>query len=477
MGEGMKLYPDQDELVTQTRAAMTRSKSVLMVSPTGSGKTAMATHIIKSAQDRGRRILFSVPRRDLMEQTSETFERLGINHSFVAAGKPYNPFAQVYIGMVDSMARRIGKLPPIDLLINDEVHFGLTALDSVIQNYKAQGSYVLGLSASPWKSSGKGLGCWFDNMVVGKSTRWLIDNKRLSDFKYFVGRTKPDLSGIGLTAGDYNTRQLADYMEHQGAIIGDCVTDYKLRCMGKLHLVRCASIKHSQMMAASFQDAGLNFVHVDCETPSDQRKQIFRAYARREIMGLSFVDILGMGFDLSQASGGMDVCVESISDTKPTKSLSSMLQYWGRGLRYKPYPAMINDHVGNFIENGFPDTEREWQLEDREQGKRATGDRALPVKQCPSCFFCHRPAPICPNCGAIYEINSREIDEVAGELHEMSKEQREAIRMEGIKERKKEQGMARTYEELLALGIKRKMDKPAAWAHMIINSRRKYGKA
>ena len=114
MGAEMILFDDQAELVAQTRAAMSRSKSVLMVSPTGSGKTAMATHIIESAKEKGRRILFSVPRRDLMEQTSETFERLGIKHGFVAAGKPYNPHHQVYIGMVDSMARRLDKLPPID---------------------------------------------------------------------------------------------------------------------------------------------------------------------------------------------------------------------------------------------------------------------------------------------------------------------------------------------------------------------------
>ena len=86
MGAEMILFDDQAELVAQTRAAMSRSKSVLMVSPTGSGKTAMATHIIESAKEKGRRILFSVPRRDLMEQTSETFERLGIKHGFVAAG-------------------------------------------------------------------------------------------------------------------------------------------------------------------------------------------------------------------------------------------------------------------------------------------------------------------------------------------------------------------------------------------------------
>ena len=173
----------------------------------------------------------------------------------------------------------------------------------------------------------------------------------------------------------------------------------------------------------------------------------------------------------------MDVCVESVSDTKPTKSLAGMMQFWGRALRMKPEPAIFNDHVNNFIEHGFPDTEREWTLEDRPQSKRAASERTERMMQCVHCFYAHRPAPQCPNCGKMHEVKSREIEQLDGELHEMTKEQREAIKQEAIKQRKREQGAARTYEELLALGIKRNMSNPSGWAYMVLNSRRKYGTA
>lgn len=458
----IKLFPDQQEIVDKVRKEMTTSKSVLLQSPTGSGKTAMATYMIQSARGKQKRIVFTVPRKDLLEQTSDTFAEHGIEHGYIAAGKPYNPYAKVYLGMVDTMARRVDKLPAADLLIADETHFGAGSLNSVIGAYKNMGAWTLGLSATPWKLSGQGLGCWYDTMVEGKSIDWLIKNKRLSDYRYFYGRTKPDLSQIAVTAGDYAKGQLADFMEHQGVIIGDCVNDYRNRAMGRLHIVRCASIKHSQMTAMSFRDAGIPAVHVDGETPVDERKRIFRAFARREIWVLTFCDLLNFGFDLSQASG-MDVCIESSSDLRPTKSLAGQCQFWGRALRYKDYPAIMMDHVNNHMEHGLPCTDREWSLSDRKQNKKST-ERATPTRQCGECFFVHPPAPVCPECGHVYEIKSREIDEVDGELEEADKD---ALRMQA----KREQGMASSLDELIALAKKRGYKNPAFWASKILAGR------
>lgn len=470
----MNLYPDQLEIVDAVRVAMGRHKSVLLQSPTGSGKTAIATHMIQVAKDKNRKILFTVPRKDLLEQTSDTFTALGINHSYVAAGKIFNPYARVYIGMVDTMVRRLDRLPDVDLMIADETHFGDSALDAVLGYYKQKNAWRLGLSATPWKLSGKGLGCWYETMVMGKPVRWLMDNKRLSDYQYFAGRTKPDLSAVKVTAGDYAKGELAGYMEAQGAIIGDCVNDYRQRCMGRLHVVRCASIKHSQMTAQAFRDVGLPFMHVDGETPMDERKRIFRAYGRRELLGLTFCDLLNFGFDLSQASG-MDVCIESGSDQRPTKSLAGQLQFWGRMLRAKDSPAIIYDHVNNCVEHGFPDDEREWSLEDRQQGKKASSERTIATRQCPNCFRVHHPAPICPQCNHVYEIKSREIESIDGELKEMTKARREAMKAEVQQQRNRENSEAykKGLDGLVALGRARGYNFPEAWASKMWTSRQR----
>lgn len=466
----MSLYPDQQETIDEVRAAMRRSKSVLLQSPTGSGKTRMATHIIEAAKGKDKRIIFTVPRKDLLEQTSETFSSLGIAHSFIAAGKNFNPFAKVHIGMVDTMARRGEKLPPADLVIIDETHYGAGALDTVIQHYKAQGAWMLGLSGTPWKLSGQGLGCWYDTMVEGRTIKWLIENKRLSDYRYFYGKTHLDLTGLKIAAGDYAKGEVASFMEEKAVIIGDCVADYKLRCMGNLHMVRCASIKHSMMTAQAFRDAGIAAVHVDGETPMDERKRIFKAYARREIWVICFVQLLEFGFDLSQASGGMDVCIESGSDMKPSKSLAAQMQFWGRMLRMKPAPAIFCDHVNNHKEHGIPCDDREWTLESRDQSRRASSERASPVKQCGKCYYVHKPAPACPNCGNVYEIQSRVIDEVAGQLQEMN---RDDVRRAGVVSRKATQSQARTLDQLIAEGQRRGMKNPQGWAKHVYAARQR----
>ncbi len=408
----LKLFPDQEEVLTELRKAMKTSKSVLLQSPTGSGKTAIGTTMVMNTLKNDKKFLFSVPRRDLLQQTSETFRKYGIPHSFIAAGRDYNPFAKVYIGMVDTMARRIKNLPKVHVAVFDETHFGADALGSVIAHYQAMEAWTIGLSATPWKLNGQGLGIWYKAMVQGKSIRWLIDNKRLSDYKYYRGKVRADFAGLS----QKSEKEVAEYMEAQRVIIGDCVEDYRRLCMGRLHIVRCTSIKHSEITADAFRTAGVPCAHVDGNTPDDVKHQIFMAFARRELLVLTFADLLNFGFDLSQATG-LDVCIESGSDMKPSRSLAGQMQFWGRMLRYKPYHAIINDHVNNYLVHGVPCSERVWTLDSLK--KRQGGEKVPPTRQCPKCFYVHPPAPQCPECRWIYEINGREIKSVDGHLEEL----------------------------------------------------------
>lgn len=462
------LFDDQIDVINDARAEFKRSKSVLLNSPTGSGKTEMAAYMIHAARQKNKRVIFTIPRKDLLEQTSLKFDSQNMTHSYIASGKPYNPHAGLYCGMVDTMARRLDKLPNADLLVVDETHFGSNALGSIINHYKERGAYILGLSGTPWKMSGQGLGCWYDSMVQGRTIKWLIENKRLSSYRYFRGKVIADASNVPKSGGNFQPKALGEFMESQRAVVGDCVNDYKMRCMGNIHIVRCASIKASQQTAQAFRDAGIPAMHVDGDTTTDERRRIFRAYALREIFVVCFVNLLEFGFDLEMASGGIKVTIESGSDLKPSESLSGQMQFWGRMLRYKLSPAIFCDNVNNYIRHQFPCTERDWTLEDRERKVASESERAQSVKQCPNCFYCEPPTTICYNCGHVYEIKSREIETVAGELEEMD------IEAARIEERKK-QGKARTLPELIKLGYERgyKPGKCEAWARMVYKSRGK----
>lgn len=457
----LELYSDQAEIMQDVRGAMKNFKSILLQSATGSGKTAMACDMVTKAARKNKRIVFSVPRRDLLIQTSKTFTRNGIGHSFIAAGREYNPFANVYIGMVDTMHSRIDRLPKdIDLFIPDECHYGAEALDGLHDHFQEQEKpcWTVGLTATPWKMNGKGMGRNYKTMVMGKSIRWLIDNKRLSDYKYFHGRTREDFHALQKRSDKAN----AEFMEERNVIIGDCVSDYRARCFGRLHIVRCSSIKHSQRTAEAFRNDGIPAMHVDGETEDFEKARIFKAFARREILVLTFADLLNFGFDLGQATG-MDVTIESCSDLKISKSLAGQMQFWGRSLRYKDYPAIFNDHVNNWAEHGVPCDDRNWSLDSLQSD--ADDERRVPSKQCDKCYFVHSPAPRCPECGHVYIVTSSAgIKTVSGELHELDIEAR---RNKIISEEEFEIPMdndIETLEMLIKQAAKEGKKNPAAWA-------------
>jgi superfamily II DNA or RNA helicase len=154
-----------------------------------------------------------------------------------------------------------------------------------------------------------------------------------------------------------------------------------------------------------------------------------------------------------------------MSDLAPTKSLPWQMQKNGRVLRMKDDPAYIFDHAGNVDRHGLPDDDREWTLEGKEKKKQ--GEKTEPTRQCEVCYFCHRPAQICPHCGNIYPIKGRSIEEIEGELIEIA---RNAKKIEA-KEIRKDQGMAKTMTELVEQGKSRGMKNPHAWAKHVFNAR------
>lgn len=443
----INLYPDQQEVIEATAASMRRgNRAVLMQSPTGSGKSVMASALVHRAASKGNRTWFIVPRRDLLRQMSVTYNNFGISHSYIAATLPFNPYSQAHIVSADTVKNRLDKLTPPNLAIIDECHFGGAGMDKIVQWLKAAGCYIIGLSATPWKLSGAGLGCWFDDMVLGKSIRWLIDNGRLSSYRGFAPYT-PDMTGVGKSGGDYAKGQLDVWARENRVRVGNAVNHYKEHAMGKLGIAYCVGIDDSKRVAAAFNGAGVPAAHIDGTTPDAERQSIIRAYADRKILMLTNCELLTFGFDLA-SQVGRDVTVECMSDLRPTKSLALQMQKWGRVLRMKDEPALIFDHAGNFNEHGFPCDERDWTLEDRQKASRASGDRSLPFRQCDKCFYCHKPAPTCPNCGHVYPIKERSIEEVEGELAEIEvAKQKRVARMEV--------GMAKTMDDLKRIADER----------------------
>ena len=449
------LRPHQDQWITDLRTALRTNQAVMAQAPTGFGKTVCSAFMAQNTVAKGNGLIFIVHRQELIDQTSNTFTLAGVKHGFVAAKRPFNPHCKIKVASVGTLVNRLDKVKVPELVVVDEAHHATAvSWNKVVQWAKDGGARIVGrLDAKGFRE--------FDAMIEGPSTSWLIENKFLSDYRAFAPST-PDMTGVGKSMGDFERRGMEKVMDTP-KLVGDAVRHYLKYARGMKTLVFCVSIKHSINMAEQFRAAGVSALHLDGTTPTDERRRAVKAFADGHIEVLCNVDLFGEGFDLSSLAG-KDVPIEAVIMCRPTMSLSMYLQQCGRGLRYKKAPAIILDHAGNMEKHGLPDGDREWSLEPRKKKKKGEAGGSVPIKQCPQCFFCHAPAPVCPNCDHVYEAAGREIDEEEGDLAEISVVQARALR-------KSEEKNARTIEALTELGRERGYRHPQEWAAHKLSAR------
>lgn len=473
----MKLRDYQTDIISETRLALRDVGSVLIQSSTGSGKTALSAFMSGSAAKRQKRVIFGVHRKELVLQTAKTFQQVGIPFGLIAPGFTGDRHQLVQIASVQTLAKRRDRYGVPDLYIPDEAqHASAATWAETIEAYAEEGAKIVGLSATPERLDGKGLGRWFQRMVKGPPTAWLIDQGYLSPYKLYAPGA-PALDGVKKTAGDFNRKDLEDVIG-KTAVTGDAVEHYRRLCHGMRAMVFCVSIKHSLGVVEKFQAAGYRAAHIDGTSPN--RAELIEDFTAGQIQVLSSVDLVSEGFDLP----AMEVAIL----LRPTFSLSLYLQQVGRVLRPvyakgfdlstrlgriaaiaagpKPW-AYILDHGGNSIPierggrgHGAPDDEREWSLEGREKKKRQTKsdeEEKIPVRQCPKCYRVHPPAPKCPKCGHEYQVLGRTVEELAGELVEVDKATLRVMQ-------KKEERKAQTVEDLIEIGKARNYANPAGWA-------------
>lgn len=442
----ISLYPHQDQFIRDLRLAMMTADSVLGQAMTGFGKTVVASAIAHSATSKGKRVIFTVHRGNLMDQTARTFREFGIPHTFIAAGTRYEDHHQVAVASINTLTRRLERIPAPDLLVIDEAHLALAATwAKAINFYRERGTKILGFTATPRRLDGRPLSDLFDRLVLGPSPRWLIDNGFLSDFRAFAP-SEVDLTGVKKKMGDYDLAAL-EAAVNKPSLTGDAARHYLKLAKGTRALAYCVSIKHSESVAAHFNEQGIPAAHIDGTTPRAEQRRIIGAFADGEIHVLCNVDLLTTGFDLS-AQAGREVPVETIIGLRPTASVALHLQMLGRGLRRKPYPAIFLDHAGNLKRHGFPDDEWEWTLAG--QPKRGKPEKATDAvtRHCPECHALHRPAPTCPECGHEYPVQSRRIEQVDGTLTEIRADDRRL-------QARREQSACRSLEDLKDLAAAR----------------------
>ena len=445
----MKLRDYQERGINDIRAQFVQHKRrICFVAPCGAGKTMLMAYMAGRAAQRGMRTLFLVHRRELMEQAAATFDALQMDFGIISR-TPLHPEAFIQIGSIQTVTRRLAGLEVPDLIILDECHHATAASWLTVINFFSK-ARVVGLTATPVRMNGAGLGQVFDSLVSGPTAKELIQGHYLAPYKYYAPPVAADLSGLHTVRGDFDQSQIAGRMDRQ-AVIGNAVEHYKRLAPGTQAICYCAGKVHSIHSMKAFNDAGISAAHVDASTPKDERARIMQQFKEGRIKILCNCDLFGEGVDVPS--------METVILLRPTKSLTLYIQQSMRSMRIdknKPNKkAIILDHVGNITRFGPPDADRTWTLDQRKSKK----DKAVKIRICPKCFAVYEPAPKCPYCGyQNSEGGGRNTapEEVDGELVEYTQQQKTERRIEVAK--------ALTFEDLEK--IARKRGYKAGWVYI-----------
>lgn len=437
-------------------------KSLVIESPTGSGKTALTAHMIKTASARGVRCWFLMHRVELLRQSIATFRTVGVEFGIIAAGFTPDPLAMVQLCSIGTLRRRIHKLPAPGLIIYDEAQHLASKTWAEIHAAFPEAFHV-GLTATPERLDGKGLGALgFKEIIHGPKVRWLIANGFLSDYRLVIPPGGVNADGVHRQMGDFNHAELS-VVADQPQIVGNAVREYLKYASGKRAIARHVNIDLSKRLAAEFVANGIPAIHVDGTTPRAQRESAMDSFVRGETLVLTNVDLFSEGVDVPS--------VECVLDLRPTQSLTLCLQFWGRSLRPSPGKnhAIIIDMAGNFKRHGLPCEPREWSLEGRKKNKK--NQTTTITTECPKCYFVSIGRFLkCPDCGEILgEVGAgREVDHVEGDLTELD--------VEAERRRKKiENRGALTTGQLIEIGRKRGYKNPSGWAFNVLKARNNYG--
>ena len=413
----MKLRPHQDTAIEMVRESLRKgNKRIMLAAPCSFGKTITAAAILKSALEKGKRGIFICDRIKLVQQTLQAFDHHGLPFG-VMQGDHYmsNPLAPIQIASVQTLARR-KDIPDFDFGIVDEAHTMYKYLERVFEAY--DNVPMIGLSATPYS---KGLGKWYDDLIVPITPRELLEQDYLAPVDYYGGRHVA-LEGIktkALSTGgsDYDPKALAERTENDRELVGDVLSNWMKYASGRQTVAFCPSIKSSKALVDQFNAAGIRAEHIDGYMDAEMREELFEAHDAGEFLILSCSQLLNTGWDSPTTSA----CI----DLKPTRSPIAYQQRVGRIMRTAPfkYNAVYLDHAGNVARFGFCEDMIPDELHDGEKAfserKQLKEKKEPKVKDCPQCY--QQMVGIRCKCG--YEIPIRDQIETDGsELVQLAKD-------------------------------------------------------
>src|SRR6516165_8349255 len=316
----MKLRRYQDDVIDEFERKIAEGiRRIIIVAPTGAGKTVVAAEIIKRATAAYKKVLFLAHRDELLVQPRDKLKNFfDIMAGILKAGrdKDARPQALVQVAGIQTLYWRCVRtdrmeLPAADIVFVDECHHvRAMTYQRIIESYP--NAIIVGLTATPCRGDGRGLGNVFEVMIECPQIPELIKLKHLVPVKIFAPPA-PNLRGVEVAStGDYVINQLSDRM-NTDALVGDLVEHWLRHAQRRRTIAFAVDVPHSVDITNELIKSGVRAEHVDGNTPQGDREAILGRLASGETEVVSNCMILTEGFDLPD--------IGCIGLVRPTRSL------------------------------------------------------------------------------------------------------------------------------------------------------------
>lgn len=340
-------------------------RAVLLVAPTGSGKTVIGAEIARLHFNREGQVVWLAHRIELVKQAVEKLRAAGIpDVGAIAAEQSFNERAKVVVCSIQTLLARPKLRPDASLIIADEAHHYVSPDWSALMMYYKQ-ALTVGLTATPQRSDGTALGDIFDAMVVVTTPAELVAAGHLAPIMVVAPGRRLET----------------------GALV-DPVSALRRFAPHRKAVVFASNVEHARQIANELQTW-----YIDGHTPADQRAAILDAFDRSIAGVLVNVYVLTEGWDCPS----VEVCVLASNCSSP----AAFIQRVGRVRRTHPgkLTSLLIDCKGSVYEHGLPDEPRFFSL----TGRPIERKKGLPaIRQCPQCGSVFRVLAVCPRCAYVF---------------------------------------------------------------------------
>lgn len=444
-----KLRSYQQETIDKVYQSMRSGhRRIVVQQPPRTGKTVIMAEIARKTTTKGNRVMFMIHRKEVLEQAIKTFKLQGVDMNLTT------------MGMVQTLTRRINQLDKPQLILVDEAHHALAkSYLNILDAFP--NAYVLYFTATPIRTGHDQLDKIADDIVTGKSIKWLTDHHFLAPFHYY-GLGDIDRSKLRKSNGDYSSESMDQAISHE--IYGHIVEQYQRLAKGKQAVVYCHSIESAKKITQQFEQAGITAAEVDGNTEVALRDELVQKFRDQKLTILVNVNLFTEGVDLPN--------VDCVIMARPTSSLALYLQFSMRCLNPREgKTAIIIDHVDNFLTFGLPNNDRNWSeaivTKDKRKAKPST-ENGPAIAQCNYCFGTFYRDQIvddcCPLCGHELKKETKDYKIVNVDLQEIKENQAVNHRKAMIKKILSDQVMANVADK--SVGQLHTIDELKAYAKL-----------